>query len=78
MAKIRRLNELKRNAETVSGRWELGAGHRLIYRSIENEKEIELQGSLVAVEPYALVLAVAEKQESGNVATRTARLTPTA
>ena len=71
------LNELEENGRVVKGRWEIGPGHEIQYRSEGKDEEIRLKASILATEPGALVIALTERQADQRVVAQTARLTGT-
>ena len=74
MAKITDLNDLEHESKLIRGRWALDADHVLSYRKEAGEEDFELETSLIAAEPGALVFSFTEKQESGETVTRLAKL----
>jgi len=75
--KLSKLNQLIEDGEEIKGRWELDDNHEIQYKSEGKDEEIKVRGSLVAVEPDALVIAVTERQTDQTVVTSIYKLTGT-
>ncbi len=75
--KLTKLNDLLEDSKTVKGKWELTPNHDLQYKSKDLDEEVKLQGTLIAVEPTALVFAVTERQKDQKIVTSIHKLTGT-
>ena len=69
-----RLDDLIEDSKTAKGRWSLTSNHELQYKAKDLKEEIKFQGSLIAVEPDALVIAVTQRQEDQKTVTRIVKL----
>lgn len=69
-----KLNELIEDGKGVKGRWELTPNHELLYRSLDDTKEIKLRGSLLEAEPDALIFSYHEKETASKTVLRMAKL----
>ncbi len=67
--KISRLNDLIEEGKTTKGKWELTPNHELQYKSKDQNEEYKLTGTLIAVEPGALVFSVTERQTDQKIVT---------
>lgn len=74
MGRIRELDDLENESGEIAGRWRLDDQHRLFYRAKGKSERMEVEASLVAAEPDALVVSMMQKKENGNVVTSLARL----
>ncbi len=83
MPRVNNLNELERKGKLIKGRWRLDDRHRLSYAAERNDsprlgrrrtEEFELETSLVAAEPEALIISITAKQEDGIITTSIVKL----
>ncbi len=63
--------------DTAKGIWELGPNHEVLYKSDDDSQEIQFNGSLVGVEPDALVVSYTERVSDQKVVTRLLKLAGT-
>ena len=75
--KLTKLNDLIEDGQVVKGRWEIASNHEVRYKKTGPDEEIKIRGSLVAVEPDALVIAVTERQTDQTIVTSIYKLTGT-
>ncbi len=73
--KLSKFNDLLEGNKTTEGRWELTPNHELRYKSKGQDEEYKLTGTLVAVEPGALVFSVTERQTDQKIVTSLHQLT---
>ena len=74
MPALKNLNDLEREGRRLAGKWNLDGRHRLSYLSDPPNEAFELEASLVAAEPDALVVSITEKQKNGKAVISLARL----
>ena len=67
--KLTKLSELIGSGEELKGRWEITPNHEIQYKKTGPDEEIKVRGSLVAVEPDALVIGVTKRQTDQTVVT---------
>jgi len=73
--KLKNLNQLIEENQRLKGRWELSPNHEVRYRSRDLDEEITFRGSLIAVEPDALMVSFTQGQTDQKVVRRIAALT---
>lgn len=72
--RYKKLSDLQKDTETLSGRWDLTPEHEVSYRERRLDREATIKGSLVAAEPDALVVSVTVQEDEKRTVTGLVKL----
>ena len=72
--KLTRFNELLEEGRVVKGHWVFGKNNEVQYRGEGKDEEVKLKGSIIAVEPGTLLLAVTARQTDQKIVTSILKL----